>query len=116
MHRRWWLAEANRVLHASVAAARTGGGDPPGVEFTLWGPPALVPSNFTDSYARRVRPRTVGTHPLDAFAAPTLMMGEIRFATGLRYKFDIQRLPGRWRVSLIAPCHGEQECMASMER
>ncbi len=117
LHRRWWLSEANRVLHASVAAARAGGGDPPGVELSLWGTPrALAPSNFTGSYARRVRPRTVGTHPLDAFAAPTLMLGEIRFATGSRYTFNINRRPGHWKVSLGAPCRGEQECMASIER
>jgi hypothetical protein len=117
LHRRWWLSEAKRVLHASVAAARTGGGDPAGVELTLWGMPrTLAPSNFTGRYARRVQPRSFGTHPLDAFAAPTLMMGEIQFAAGSRYQFDIQRLPGRWRVSLLAPCRGEAECMASIER
>jgi hypothetical protein len=117
LHRRWWLSESNRVLEASVAAARTGGGDPPGVELTLWGTPrALAPFNFAGSYARRVQPRTVGTHPLDAFAAPTLMMGEIKFATGTRYKFNVHRLSGRWEVSLGAPCRGEQECMTTIER
>lgn len=117
LHRHWWLSEAKRVLHASVAAARTSGGDPPGVELTLWGTPrALAPSNFTGSYARRFQPRTVGTHPLDAFAAPTLMMGEIKFATGFRYKFNVQRLAGRWKVWLGAPCRGEQECLATIER
>jgi|GEM_PF-5134659 len=117
LHRRWWLAEAKRVLHASVAAARTGGGDPPGVELTLWGTPrSLAPSSFTGSYARRVQARTVGTHPLDAFAAPTVLRGEIQFATGSRYEFDLQRLPGRWKVSLVAPCRGEQECLATIER
>jgi hypothetical protein len=100
LHRRWWLSE----VHASVAAARTGGGDPPGVELSLWGTPrALEPSNFMGSYARRVQPRTVGTHVLDAFAAPVLVLGEIRFATGSRYEFHVQRLPGRWKVSLGAP-------------
>lgn len=117
LHRHWWLAEAKRVLHASVAAVRNSGGDPPGVELSLWGAPrALAPSNFAGSYARRVQPRTVGTHPLDAFAAPTLMMGEIQFATGPRYAFDVQRLDGRWKVSLVAPCREEQECLATIER
>lgn len=117
LHRRWWLSEAKRVLHASVAAARTGGGDPPGVELTLSGTPrALAPSSFLGSYARRAQPRTIGTHPLDAFAAPVLVQGEIKFATGSRYEFDIQRLPGRWKVWLGAPCRGEQECLATIER
>ena len=113
LHRRWWLSEAKRVLHASVVAARTAGVDPPGVELTLRGTaPALAPSNFQGSYTRGVQPRTVGTHPLDAFAAPALVMGEIQFATGVRYAFDIQRLSDRWKVSLTAPCRGNQECYA----
>ncbi len=117
LHRHWWLSEARRVLHASVAAARAGGDDPPGVELSLWGTPrALVPSSFMGSYARRVQPRTLGTHPLDAFAAPTVMMGEIKFASGSRYEFEIQRLPGRWKVWLGAPCRREQECLTSIER
>jgi hypothetical protein len=115
LHRRWWLSEAKRVLHASVVAARTGGGDPPGVELRLWGTPnALATSRFQGSYTRGVQPRTLGTHPLDAFAAPVLVMGEIQFATGARYEFDIQRLPGRWKVSLDAPCRGDRECFAEV--
>lgn len=117
LHRRWWLSGAERALHASVVATRTGGGDPPGVDLTLSGTPrALAPSSFMGSYEHRVQPRTVGTHPLDAFAAPLLVLGEIRFATGSRYKFDIHRLPGRWKVSLEAPCRGRQECLSTIER
>ncbi|HST60232.1 MAG TPA: hypothetical protein VLK84_16115, partial [Longimicrobium sp.] len=53
LHRQWWLSEAKRVLHASVVAARTGGGDPPGVELTLSGTPrALAPSSFMGNYVR----------------------------------------------------------------
>jgi hypothetical protein len=98
LHRHWWLSEAKRVLHASVAAARAGGDDPPGVELSLWGTPrALAPSSFMGSYVRRVQPRTLGTHPLDAFAAPTVMMGEIKFAAGSRYKFEFSGCPAGGR-------------------
>lgn len=117
VHRRWWLAEARRVLHASVGAARTGGGDPPAVDLTLSGTPqALGPKNFTGGYTRFVEPRMYGKHPLDAFAAPMLLAGEIRFSAGPRYEFRVQRLRAGWRVWIGAACRGEAECLAMIER
>lgn len=116
MHRRWWLLEARRVLHASVEAARNGGDDPPGVALELSGTPdVLAPSNFVGNYARWVERRTVGTHPLDAFAAPMLWQGGIQFATGSRYEFSIQQLPDGWKVWIGVPCNGE-ECLGTIRR
>jgi hypothetical protein len=117
VHRRWWLSEAQRVLHASIAAARTGGGDPPAVALTLAGTPqALHPSNFAGNYAQSVDPRTRGKHPLDTFAAPMVLTGTIQFPTWSRYQFNVRRQGGGWTVSIWAPCTSEAECLATIER
>jgi hypothetical protein len=117
MHRRWWLSEAKRVLHASIDTARTGGDHPRTVELTLSGTPqALQPQNFTGDYIRTVEARMYGKHPLDAFAAPMLLAGEIRFSAGPHYEFRVQRLRGGWKVWIGAPCRGEGECLSTIDR
>jgi hypothetical protein len=117
LYRRWWLAEAKRVLHESVVAARTVGDDPPGVALTISGTPeAIGPSNFTGNYTRSVDRRAHGIHPLDTFAAPIVLFGSLQFRNGSRYEFNIQPVERGWRVWIGKQCGGEEECLTTIER
>lgn len=117
VHRRWWLANAHRALHESIVAARSGAADPAGVSFSMDGTArALAPANFEGAYTLDVEPRMVGTSPLDAFAAPILWQGDVRFAGRAPYDFSVQQTDTGWKVWIGEPCASERDCLASVTR
>lgn len=104
LHRRWWLAESDRAVHAAIAAARTGGQPPAGLALTVNG--GVIeddPPSFGGPYILERDPESDGTHPLDRFVPPDGRHGWLRFRNGKRFSYFVFREPTGWEVSIHSP-------------
>jgi hypothetical protein len=101
-YRRWWLAEAERVFAAAMAAASAGRPLPTGVRFAMYERRVggSWPADPEPAYAATADPHQSGDHPLDAFVAPYTYGGTLRFASGAEYEFGVEREKDGWTVSL----------------
>lgn len=93
MARERWLAEAEQVLAASIAAASAGQPMPAGVDFWMWEWRGhdMVDAKPEARYTLDPdRPR-YETHFLDRFVVPYRYAGTLRFGSGQRYEFSVYR-------------------------
>jgi uncharacterized membrane protein len=102
MHRRAWLAEAEQVFTATVAAASAGRPLPPNVELRMWDwrGDDMVEVTPEARFATRVDARISGDRFLDRFVTPYEYGGVVRFESGRRYYFSVDRHDGRWSVGI----------------
>jgi hypothetical protein len=104
LHRRWWLAESDRAVHAAIAAARTG--TQPPAELALEFHAGVIeddPQRFAGPYILERDPQSDGTHPLDQFVPPDGRHGWLRFRNGARFSYFVFREPTGWEVSIHSP-------------
>lgn len=104
-HRRAWLAEAERVFAATMAAASAGRPLAPGVQFSMYERRgdeyrSVAPE---PAYVAEPDPHQSGDHPLDLFVAPYTYAGSLRFASGARYEFSVLREKNGWSVLVHQP-------------
>ncbi|MBB6068782.1 hypothetical protein HKM21_01615 [Longimicrobium terrae] len=88
-----WLAEAERVLAATLSAVSAGRQAPDGVEFTMyeWVGDNLVDRRPEGAFVVEVDPAEAGDHVLDRFVRPFSYGGIIQFQSGKRYEFSVFR-------------------------
>lgn len=97
-----WLAEAEQVFAATMAAASADRPLPAGVQFWMseWRGDDMVDVKPEARYMVRVDPRQSGDWFLDRFVVPYSYGGAVRFESGRRYYFDVFRDGNGWSVSV----------------
>jgi len=98
MARRRWLAEAEQVFAATMAAASTGRALPRHVEFWMVERRGreYVYVDPAPGFAIQADPHESGDHFLDRFVVPYTYGGLVRFPSGARYEFTVLRGKSGW--------------------
>lgn len=96
--RQRWLAKAERVFAASMAAASTGRPLPGDVEFSMVERRGedYVYVDPAPGFAIEADPHQSGDHFLDRFVTPYAYGGWVRFPSGARYEFTVLRWRFGW--------------------
>lgn len=101
VYRGWWMAQAERALHASFEALRAGGESPRGVSaWWMNAPDTAVSWVFTGPYVLERDSDAPREHFLDRFVPPDTWIGNARFKAGARHLFFISREEGQWDISI----------------
>jgi hypothetical protein len=102
MQRRAWLAEAEQVFAAAMAAASADRPLPTGVQFSMWEwrGDESVQAKPEARYAVRVDPRESGDWFLDRFVVPYHYGGLVRFESGRVYRFSVYRHEEGWGIHI----------------
>jgi hypothetical protein len=102
MYRRAWLAQAEQVFAATIAAASADRPLPAGVQFWMWEwrGDDMVDVKPDARYVVRVDPRVSGDWFLDRFVVPYSYGGVVRFDSGRAYYFDVHGNGNGWSVDV----------------
>lgn len=102
MYRRAWLAEAEQVFAATIAAASADRPLPQGVQFWMWEwrGDDMVEVKPDARYMLRADARQSGDRFLDRFVVPYSYGGAVRFESGRAYYFTVFRQGDGWSVDV----------------